>query len=62
MGVVLSASPGWVFKVYKKRIIQDLEIKPVNTCYYSETWQDAAGKYHYAPLPAHLRHTDFGLH
>ena len=43
-------------------MIQDLEIKPVNTCYYLETWQDAAGKYHYAPLPAHLRHTDFGPH
>ena len=34
----------------------------MNTCYHLEVWRSAEGKYHYARLPAHLGHTDFGPH
>ena len=60
--ITLASIPkeGLVFKGYKKHIIQDLEIKPVNTCYHLEIWRDSDGKYHYGQLPDYLQRTDFG--
>lgn len=51
---------GSVFKGYKKVIIQDLEIKRMNTLYLLEMWQTPEGKYLYGELPQSLRGTDFG--
>jgi len=56
----INVPQGSQFKGYQKRIRQDLEIKPVNTCYELESWQAPDGTYHYGQLPIHLQGSDFG--
>lgn len=52
---------GSVFKGYKKVIIQDIEIKRMNTLYLLEVRQNPDGKYIYGQLPDCLQGTDFGV-
>lgn len=59
--VVADKPKGSLFKGYKKVIIQDLEIKRMNTLYLLEMWQTPEGKYICGQLPDYLQGTDFGV-
>ncbi len=43
---------GAKFKGYRRFVVQDLEIRPHNTCYLLEQWRFPTGEYVTAPAPA----------
>jgi hypothetical protein len=43
---------GAAFKGYRRFVVQDLEIRPHNTCYLLEQWRLPTGEYVTAPVPA----------
>ena len=43
---------GAVVKGYRRFVVQDLEIRPHNTCYLLEQWRFPTGEYVTAPVPA----------
>ena len=43
---------GAEFKGYRRFVVQELEIRPQNTCYLLEQWRFPTGEYVTAPVPA----------
>ena len=43
---------GAEFKGYRRLVVQELEIRPQNTCYLLEQWRFPTGEYVTAPVPA----------
>lgn len=51
---------GAVFKGYRRFVVQDLEIRPHNTCYLLEQWRFPTGEYVTAPAPTAVRGGHYG--
>ena len=49
---VANVPDGAEFKGYRRFVVQDVEIRPQNTCYLLEQWRFPTGEYVTAPVPA----------